>query len=67
MYADRRISTRRPGPTLAAADRPVWAIFHARVCRVPCCSTPASSSGGRLSFSVGRQKKRTTSLRRHSR
>jgi hypothetical protein len=40
-------------PTLAAADRPVWAIFHLVVCRVLSRSTPASSSGGRLSFSVG--------------
>jgi hypothetical protein len=42
-----------PRPTSAAADRPLAAIFHVGVCRVPSRSTPWPSSGGRLSFSVG--------------
>jgi hypothetical protein len=43
-----------PRPTPAAADRPLAAIFHHSVCRLSCCSTLPYSSGGRLSFSVGR-------------
>jgi hypothetical protein len=40
-------------PTLAAADRPLAAIFHRDVCELSTCSTAWLSSGGRLSFSVG--------------
>jgi hypothetical protein len=35
-----------PRPTSAAADRPLAAIFHLSVCRVPSRSTPWPSSGG---------------------
>jgi hypothetical protein len=46
MRADRRTPPLPPRPTPAAADRPLAAIFHHSVCRLSCCSTLASSSGG---------------------
>jgi hypothetical protein len=49
-----KLLPRPPRPTLAAADRPVWAILHHSVCHPFAQSTPSLSSGGRLSFSVGR-------------
>jgi hypothetical protein len=49
-----KLPPRPPRPTLAAADRPVWAIFHHRVCRLLPRSPPHYSTGGRLSVTVGR-------------